>query len=215
MTGLLDLDRLADAKAESEPFHFLVVPNFLREEVLGDVIEDFPHVSGPRNHPVEGTEHGPAFTRLLEELDSAEFTRLLGAKLGVEELGDLPRNVTVRGYCERSDGHIHTDHWSKVVTALLYPNFEWTAAGGRLRLLRSAGNLDDYLTEVTPAGGTLLAFRRSSCSYHGHAPHEGERRLIQVSWLRRSRWAQALQAVARHKTHWLKRLGLHPDGPSY
>jgi len=212
VTDLLDLGRLADAKPEHQPFDFVVVPQFIRAEVLGDVIRDFPRVRGPRNHPVESAPCGPTFRRLLEELRSPEFTCLLGAHLGVERLDSLPHNVTVRAFCERSDGDIHTDHWSKVVTALLYPNLEWSAAGGRLRLLRSADKLDDYLVEVPPAGGTLLAFRRSSCSYHGHPSHEGERRIVQVSWLRRNPVARAMQTLARHGTHLIKRLGMHPEG---
>ncbi len=212
VTDLLDLDRLAEAKAEREPFAFLVVPQFIRAEALGDVIRDFPVLSGPRNHPVEAAAHGPAFAQLLQELEAPEFTQLLGAQLGVAGLGSLPNNVTVRAFCERSDGSIHTDHWSKVVTALLYPNVDWTAEGGRLRLLRSADNLDDYLVEIPPAGGTLLAFRRTACSYHGHSPHEGPRRIVQVSWLRKNPIARGLQGLARRGTHWMKRLGLHPDG---
>jgi SM-20-related protein len=211
MTSLLDLDRLAEAKPEHDPFDFVVVPRFIREEVLDSVIEDFPQLSGPRNHPVEDAPYGPVFGQLLAEIRSPGFARLLGKHLGVEGLETLPSNVTVRSFCERSDGNIHTDHWSKVVTALLYPNTEWTATGGRLRLLRSADDLDNYLVEVAPAEGTLLAFRRSPCSYHGHLPHEGERRIVQVSWLRSNSFARAMQALARRGTHWMKRLGLHPD----
>lgn len=212
VTDLLDLDRLAAAKPEHEPFDFVVVPHFIRTEAIGDLIRDFPQVKGPRNHRVEAAPYGPSFGRLLEELRSREFMRLLGAHLGVEELEALPSNVTVRGFCERSDGDIHTDHWSKVVTALLYPNLEWTPAEGRLRLLRSADNLDDYLVEVPPADGTLLAFRRSRCSYHGHPAHEGERRTVQVSWLRRNPLARAMQSMSRRGTHLMKRLGIHPEG---
>jgi len=213
MTALLDLDRLADAKPESEPFPYVIVPGFLRAERLADLIQDFPRVETPRNHAVSGCRYGPAFERLLEELEGPELPQLLGQKLGVPELEALPCDVTVRARCEPSDGHVHTDHWSKVTTALLYPNDVWSAAGGRLRLLRSAGDLEDYLVEVPPVGGALVAFRRTRNSFHGHAPYEGTRRVVQVSWLRRSRVARALQACARQGTHWLKRLGLHPDGP--
>ncbi len=211
MTTIVDLDRLAAASPAHTPFDYLVVPGFIRDDALPDVMRDFPTLDGPRNHDVEGTTYGPAFGALLAELEDARFLQLLGDHLGVEALASLPRNVTVRGFCEASDGNIHTDHWSKVVTALLYPTPEWPAAGGRLRLLRSATSLDDYLEEVPPGGGTLVAFRRSDCSYHGHAPHEGERRVVQVSWLRRSAVARALQGAARRGTHWMKRLGLHPD----
>ena len=62
-------------------------------------------------------------------------------------------------------------------------NPEWEHSGGRLRLLRSADNLDDAILEVPPAAGTLLAFKRSDNSFHGHKPFSGERRVIQFNWV--------------------------------
>ena len=55
--------------------------------------------------------------------------------------------------------------------------------GGRLRFLRST-DLEDYAAEVAPLGGTMLAFLRSERSYHGHERYVGERRMIQMSWVR-------------------------------
>ena len=49
-------------------------------------------------------------------------------------------------------------------------NESWEEAGGRLRLLRSANNLNDIIVEVPPVSGTLLAFKRSNNSWHGHEP---------------------------------------------
>jgi len=54
--------------------------------------------------------------------------------------------------------------------------------GGRLRLLRTR-NLDDVVVEVPPDYGMLVAFRRSSRSFHGHKPHFGERRVLQINWV--------------------------------
>ena len=92
------------------------------------------------------------------------------------DLSNRPMMITVRGYCQKKDGRIHTDMAAKVVTALLYLNDEWDAPGGRLRFLRGPDDLDDAIAEVPPDGGTLVAFRRSDCSWHGHAPCTGERR---------------------------------------
>jgi SM-20-related protein len=49
-------------------------------------------------------------------------------------------------------------------------NPSWENAGGRLRLLRSGTDLDDVILEVPPVEGTLLAFKRSYISWHGHKP---------------------------------------------
>ena len=62
-------------------------------------------------------------------------------------------------------------------------NETWGKAAGRLRLFRPADNLDDVIVEVPPVAGTLLAFKRSDNSWHGHQPFVGERRVIQFNWL--------------------------------
>lgn len=211
MSRQINVERLEAAKAETEPVPHLVVPGFLSPESLDGIISDFPRVAEPRNHAIGKFEHGPRFARLLEELADPGWVRIVGEKLGVPNLHELPCNTTVRGLSEASDGHVHTDHWSKVVTVLIYPNREWTAEGGRLRILRSPTDLEDYATEVAPVGGALIALRRSPTSFHGHGRYVGPRRVIQISWLRRSPLARLSQGVSRCATHLAKRLGLHPD----
>ncbi len=56
--------------------------------------------------------------------------------------------TTVRGRCDLSDGKIHTDSKSKIITVLLYMNETWEQADGRLRLLRSATDLNGIIVEV-------------------------------------------------------------------
>jgi SM-20-related protein len=81
---------------------------------------------------------------------------------------------------------------------LIYMNASWEQAGGRLRLLRSADNLNDIIVEVPPVAGTLLAFKRSDNSWHGHEPFAGERRVIQFNWLTSEGNRQI--AMLRHQT---------------
>jgi SM-20-related protein len=73
-----------------------------------------------------------------------------------------PTVTTVRGRCDPQDGKIHTDSTSKIITALIYIDESWEHQGGRLRLLRSATDLSE------PTAGTLVAFKRSNNSWHGH-----------------------------------------------
>jgi Rps23 Pro-64 3,4-dihydroxylase Tpa1-like proline 4-hydroxylase len=89
----------------------------------------------------------------------------------------------VRGRCSEKDGKIHTDSETKIITILIYMNSAWESSGGRLRLLRSGNNLEDVILEVPPTEGTLLAFRRSNNSWHGHKPFSGPRRVIQFNWV--------------------------------
>jgi SM-20-related protein len=106
--------------------------------------------------------------------------------------------TTVRGRCDARDGKIHTDSTSKIITVLIYLNESWQEAGGRLRLLRSANDLNDIIVEVPPVAGTLLAFKRSDNSWHGHEPFAGERRVIQFNWLTSQGNRQI--AMLRHHT---------------
>jgi Rps23 Pro-64 3,4-dihydroxylase Tpa1-like proline 4-hydroxylase len=105
--------------------------------------------------------------------------------------------VTLRGRCQEKDGRIHTDSEAKLVTALLYFNDGWEAQGGRLRLLRSATDLTDIIAEVPPDLGTLVAFKRSDKSFHGHEPYVGVRRYVMINWMTSGLAAQ--RELMRHK----------------
>jgi len=58
---------------------------------------------------------------------------------------------------------------------------------------------------IDPLGGTVLAFRRSDKFRHGYKSFDGERRMIQMSWVKHSRFAWYVQQAARWWTHALKR----------
>ena len=86
----------------------------------------------------------------------------------------------------------------------------WEQAEGRLRLLRGPSDLEDYVREVAPLAGTMLAFRRSDRSFHGHHPHYGERRSLQLNWV--SDTAVVRRELGRHR--WSARLkALNPFRP--
>lgn len=125
-----------------------------------------------------------------------ELAEAVGEKLGVDLKG-LPVMITVRGKAPSKDGRIHTDTKDKVATYLLYLNGAWDESGGRLRLLRDGGDLEDYITEIPLNGGTFVAFTGLHNSWHGHKPFVGERRYVMVNWLR-SDGAHARQ-LGRHK----------------
>lgn len=203
--SLFDFSAFDSAALEREPFGFVIVPNFLTAGALAAANRDFPSIKGPANFPPEQVRYGPGFGQLLDALDSDEFSERLGAKFGMELIGQ-PTTITVRKFCEASDGNIHTDHRSKILTALIYFNTEWDHEGGKLRMLRSKKDIEDYAAEVPPVGGTLLAFRRTDHSFHGHKRFVGERRMLQMNWLKQSRKAQYRQKFDRLSTHLIKRL---------
>jgi hypothetical protein len=54
-------------------------------------------------------------------------------------------------------------------------------------------------------GGTLLAFRRTDHSWHGHKPFVGERRMLQLNYLRGDRLSQWKQQIDRMGTRTMKK----------
>jgi hypothetical protein len=177
-----DFDALERAPLERDPFDYIVVPNFLRPERFAEVIADYPEVPGPGSHPPSELKIRGHFAELMEELRGPWFKSAVESKFGIDLTG-RPTMYTVRGYVREKDGGIHTDSETKIITVLLYMNENWREDAGRLRLLRSATDLEDYAAEVPPNGGTLLVFRRSDRSWHGHKPISGQRRAIQLNWV--------------------------------
>jgi Rps23 Pro-64 3,4-dihydroxylase Tpa1-like proline 4-hydroxylase len=203
--AFLNIAAFENTPLQRDPFDFLIAENVMSPETLAQVNRDYPAIDLPANFKPEDLQYGPAFKQLLKELNSSEFQAAVERKFGVN-LANTEKTITVRKYSEMSDGNIHTDHWSKVITVLLYFNPEWTQEGGKLRLLRSKTDIEDYAAEATPVGGTLLAFRRSNNSFHGYKRFEGERRMVQVNWVKASRIAWYAQQLARLGTHTGKRL---------
>lgn len=198
---VVDFDAFDRAPLRKDPCDYVVVPHFVKPEALAEINRDYPEIAEPGNFPPEQLRYGPRFATLLQELASPEMRERFAAKFGLD-LGDLVLQTTVRKYSEASDGNIHNDSRTKIVTALIYFNEQWPHAGGRLRLLRSADDIDDFAVEVAPEGGTLLAFRRSERSYHGFVPCEAERRSLQMYWVKPKRESRDL----RNPGSWKKRL---------
>ncbi len=207
---LLDLDRLREAPLCRDPFDYIVVEDFVARDGLAPLVADFPPVPGHGSFPVESLACGPVFSRLVAALTGPALRCAVEEKFGLD-LGNRPTMVTVRGRSDGKDGRIHTDSESKIVTLLLYLNLGWECSEGRLRLLRGPVDIDDYAREVVPLAGTMLAFRRSARSFHGHRPHVGERRIVQLNWvtepavirreLNRHRWSARWKALNPFASH--------------
>lgn len=180
--SLLDYDALRATELQREPYDWLIVPDFIRADAFESIVADYPRVPGPGSHPPSELDIRGRFAELMTEMDGPAFRELIEQKFGID-LSDKPTMYTVRGFCRRTDGKIHTDSETKVITVLLYMNQRWDADGGRLRILRNGTDLNDYVAEVPPHGGTLLVFRRADNSWHGHEPFEGQRRAVQMNWV--------------------------------
>lgn len=200
--SIFDLAAFEAMPLTRAPFEYLIVPNFVRAQALDALNRDYPRIDKPGSFPVGEMRYGPAFQEMLDEFAGDAVRDAFARKFGVDLTG-RPLMTTVRGRCQQKDGRIHTDTKSKIITVLIYMNSKWENPGGQLRLLRGPDDLEDYIAEVPPNEGTLLAFKRSENSFHGHKPFVGERRVIQFNWVTDSGtvWRERL----RHRiSAWIK-----------
>ena len=206
-SNALDLEAVRTAPLETDPFEHTVVTDFIRAGALERIRTDYPKFDRAGSVPLSQLEYGPGFGALIQALEDPGFEAAISEKFGFD-LEHRPTMFTVRMRCRTRDGKIHTDSVTKIITVLIYLNGQsWSHDGGRLRLLRSGDDIDDYATEISPRGGTMLVFRRSDHSWHGHKPYAGPRRVVQMNWVtdesvvRREQTRHVLSA-------WLKRLKL-------
>ncbi|WP_223247219.1 2OG-Fe(II) oxygenase [Sulfuriferula sp. AH1] len=181
-TSMLDLTKFNAVELNKTPYEYMVLPGFLKADALEAIAKDFPSIKQAGSFPADTLKCGPAFIELMRQLESETFRHAVGQKFDVDLTG-RPTMITVRGHTDETDGRIHTDSKTKIITMLIYFNEAWQKSGGRLRILRSGTDLEDYAAEVEPAIGTLLAFRRSDHSWHGHKPFVGERKALQLNWV--------------------------------
>lgn len=174
-----------DTRAASQPFPFLIRPRILPDTLKQRLHDDFPAIKGAGYLPYEPGQCGPAINSLIDQLVARDFADALGSALGVDRLSQYPVYVSICARLNRRHGTIHTDGKSKVASVLLYLNDNWSPQrGGCLRFLHRIDDIEDTIVpEIPPEYGTLVAFRRTDNSFHGHLPFEGERRVIQIAWL--------------------------------
>jgi hypothetical protein len=178
----IDLKAFRNTELVRDPYEYVVVSDFVKPYALEAVNRDYPAIKRHGSYPISEVDHGPCFSALMNELASDPVTRAFEEKFDIDLTG-RPTMITVRGHCHAKDGRIHPDSDDKLITVLIYLNTDWENPNGRLRILRSADDIEDYAAEVPPQAGTLLAFRRSDHSFHGHTTYEGERRVIQLNWV--------------------------------
>lgn len=178
----LNIQKLREAELVSDPFLFTVVPGFLDPETVHKINATYPEIERGGSYPIESLATDMLIKDVVAELDGPEFEQAVSEKFDVD-LADRPKMYSLRGYTRSKDGRLHTDSKDKIITVLLYLNEDWAHAGGRLRILRNGHDVDDFVCEVPPDNGTLLIFKRSDNSWHGHHPFEGPRRSLQMNWM--------------------------------
>lgn len=179
---LLDKNQLNLAKVDNNFFPYFHVENALSNFLdSSDLVKDFPDIDSGGSFPSDNLKEGD-IKKLVEELEGDEFKAILENKLGVN-LKDAEVITTLRGFSRFKDGKIHTDSQSKIVTVLLYLNKNWDNEIGNLRLLKKNNDLDNYIQEISPEYGNLVAFKVTDNCWHGFMPFEGKRLSIQLNYI--------------------------------
>ena len=182
--SLINLSAVREAQPSSDPYNFLLASKFLKEDAVDELRWDFPVIDKPGYLTVDEVKLHGRFKQLIDELEGPELTEELSRKFG-QDLHAYPRLTTIMKRSQPKYGSIHTDGPSKVMTMLVYMNDEWQQdEGGRLRVLYDEKNYEPYKIEVPPTMGTMFAFLRSNKSWHGHLPFSGERRVVQIAWVK-------------------------------
>ena len=199
----IGINKLRETPLNTVPFEHVIIPGFISKEGIKRVNASFPPINRGGSYPVENLSGDMAVSEVIEELNGVEFEQAVAEKFHVDLTG-RPKMFSLRGYTRAKDGSIHTDSRDKIITVLLYLNEDWGHQGGRLRLLRSGTDIEDFATEIPPDNGTLLIFKRSEKSWHGHLPFEGPRRSLQMNWMVDG--GKKFSHVMRHKlSHLVKR----------
>jgi hypothetical protein len=180
--SLLKIEALAATPLQTDPYEYVVVEGFLDEASQDPILGGFPDMPDAGSFPLSELQVGPGLQALFDALEGPAFRRAVEQKFGLDLAGRATM-FTLRGRCDTRDGRIHTDSKKKIITVLLYLNEGWQDEGGRLRLLKNGEDLNAVAAEVSPKFGTLLIFRRSDHSWHGHEQYVGPRKVLQMNWV--------------------------------
>jgi len=180
----INLAAISEAPLSREPYCFFLASDVLRKNAVDGLASDFPDIKKPGYLTVDEVQMRGRFRSLIDELEGPELTETLSRKFGID-LHPFPRLTTIMKRSQPKYGAIHTDGASKVMTMLVYMNPSWDENdGGRLRVLYDSKHFEPYAIEVPPVMGTAFAFLRADNSWHGHLPFNGERRVVQIAWVK-------------------------------
>ena len=180
---MLNFERLRAADIYESPFRFIAAEHVLATQDAADIRRDFPDIRKSGFLALSALQSQGAFAELVHDLQSQELADCLSRLLDID-LAEKPRMITVRRYSKIGDGRIHNDSISKICTMLIYLNERWDAReGGAVRALNGPDDMNDYTFETPPLAGNVFAFRRSEASWHGHPAFEGERLVVQTTFL--------------------------------
>ena len=189
----------------NEPFPHIVFDNFINEELLELVVDEFPDLSQLENRIQHNNQKelklassgsqdlSPAAKDLIGYLNSDQFLKYLQELTGVKETLISDPYLSGGGYHEVKRGgllKVHADFnkhpaldLDRRLNLLLYLNKDWESEwGGNLELYHQ-DDLSAPVVTVPPVFNRCVVFTTTSFTYHGHpaglkCPYSRSRRSI-------------------------------------
>jgi 2-oxoglutarate-Fe(II)-dependent oxygenase superfamily protein len=222
-------ERHREAYAAGNPYPHIVMDDFLPEEVLDEVLTEFPDPRGadwfafesPNERKLatkDDTTMGPATRHLLAELNSSAFVEFLEKLTGIEGLVPDPHFVGGGLHQIEPGGHlkVHADFnrhprtdLERRLNILIYLNRDWQDEyGGAFELWDE--NMTAAVEKVMPYFNRCVVFSTTSTSYHGHpepltCPEDRTRKSIALYYYSKTRPAE--QQGQAHNTLFQARPG--------
>ena len=100
---VLDLDAVRAAPTATTPYPHFTTGGALKADAVPALMDDFPAITQPGFFPIDDVPVAGSFAALLDDLQSPEFSRVVGEKLGMD-LASRPTLITVRKWSRASDG---------------------------------------------------------------------------------------------------------------
>ena len=82
--SILNLDAVRAAPVSREPYSFFLGNDVLKADAVDAIREDFPAIAKPGYLTVDEVALKGRFKALIEELESDEFSRIMGEKFGID-----------------------------------------------------------------------------------------------------------------------------------
>jgi hypothetical protein len=183
-----DAPRLAECFAAAQPFHHVVIDDFLATEYAERLLAEFPpfESGNARNEAGElGNKSvvekirgiGPAYAALDDAIQSRAFLDLVGTITGIPDLlydpfyfgGGTHENREGQDLDPHVDFNRHpVERWHRRLNLIVYLNREWHDAwGGSLELHSDPRADDDRVTLITPLYNRCVIFETNEISWHG------------------------------------------------